>query len=146
MKPQPCPFCGNTDLTSITDIHVHETQGVEESTTCSVACWCGFEGPTRDSEDEAVAEWNRILLRDPDDPPVACGTFEPVLLKRPASEVAVELGRGLREARVFLNRSLLDVALKAGLSLVRLSAIELGVGEPATRDEVERVVRSLLPS
>lgn len=82
----------------------------------------------------------------PEGPAVACGTFEPALLKRPASEIATELGQSLRAARVFLNRSLRDVALGAGLSLVRLSEIERGVGEPAARDEVERVVRALLPA
>jgi Lar family restriction alleviation protein len=67
---RPCPFCGSAedeaDRTRLRTIE--DSQGFH-----SVLCWCGTSGPVRESEKEAINDWNK---RDYSDRQVVWNPFD----------------------------------------------------------------------
>ena len=54
-KFEACPFCGSEEIDTWSKL-----SGYQSTVFYSYCANCGCEGPTADSEAEAIAAWNRM--------------------------------------------------------------------------------------
>lgn len=95
MELQPCPFCGDYDPevaeSSVPNIH----GGHKHAVYCN-ACFC--EGPTADSEAEAIAAWNRRASRASR---VGAQGGEPTLVYEVSNKTSSALFATMEDARQY---------------------------------------------